>query len=614
MLTIIDRAEEERYVERLRSDFGFFLLELWKDRNLNRFAPLDRVELDIAHWIQHGPSLRGVLGARQIGKSYFGTAGFTVFRLRQDRERKILLPSKTKAAMGEIVGLCREWLDRVWFLQDLAPVYPTKDRATEFNCEGCAEHRQPSVKALSNEGTPEGNRAHTILPDDIETKDNTKTFESRESLANVVNEYVNILYTDLDEAPEDDPDIIPCAIPSEVCIFGTVKCDDTLYVRLTKLGYAFRSWPLVYPSSAEIKGAIGMSPILLDDLEEGKAVEGDPVFRRRFGPEYCKKKQSSLPASEWLREYQLQVNLAETRPQRLRLEDVMVMHVDRDSAPVHLVYGPSPQTAISTIRTQSFGNDAFYAPAAIDNRRAPYSGTKGFVDVSGGGKDANGIAIVGHYGGFLYVKGVYAVPGGYSEGALDQLALHLRTHGASEVYLESNYGGGMFAVLFEPVLRRRWLEPGQDPLYPAGWKCVIVDDKKITHVATIRGGGPSDKGSRIIHDLELVTTQHRMVWDYTVAENQAFQFQYTHIKPEPIRHRWGGAKIRWEIGESPNELDALAGCVRAWTHALNMDPERVKRELDAEDQTEKNIESLRDFLRSHGLRKKPDVNWLRPLK
>jgi hypothetical protein len=590
--TIIDKADHERFVERIRTDFPFFLRALWQDRRLDKVAPLGRVEMDMARWFQNGPRLRGVLGFRGVGKTYFGTAAFSCFRLRQDPNRKILLPSKTALAMREVVGLCREWIDRCWFLEDMAPP-PREGTSTSFNVEGARESKQPSIKAIGNEGQLEGNRAHTIIPDDVETKDNVKTFDSREKLAHVINEYVNILYPDV--VDKDDPEVMSAKFPSEVIIVGTVKHEDTVYLKMEKRGYVFRTWPQVYPSKAEVKGALGMAPMLLKDLADGRAGVGNPTVPKRFDEKKCKQDMESLPRTEWLMERMLQTNLAIANPYRLKLADLMVMHVDRNQAPIHLIYGQQDSngtTALESIQCLGFNEDRFYRPARIDGRYAPYTGTKAFLDTSGKGEDSNGLAIIGHLSGFFHVKCCVGLDGGYEERTLDAICALLLRHGARELYVEDNFGGGMYAELLRPRLSRQFIRPG-DTTYPEGWACSIVDDAKITHAHGM-------KEERIVATLEMVTSNHRMVWDIAVAENTKLQHQYTRIRPEKNC-----------LGKSPNELDALAGCMKAWEHMLAMDPEKALKRAD-EFSDEIEIQRLQDFLRGKGRIKKPRPNWIRP--
>lgn len=614
---IIDVAARDRFLHRIRNDFEFFLLELWKELKYNRRAPLDRIELDMAKWVAYGPQFRGVLGFRGCGKSYFGSAGFAAYRLRQDAERKIVITSGKLDSMSEVVGLVREWTDRVWWLNDLAPRRGRLDTSTAFDVELAGEHKQPSIKAVGIMGTLESNRAHTVIGDDLETKKNTKTRASQDTLHTTVQEAVHILYPDLSQVDKDDPDIVPALFPPEVVLFGTVKCENTLYLKLSdENGYEFRTYPICYPTPEEVKGALGMAPILIKDMERGFAVynhkryptsPGSPTIPRRFGEEEVLKRRCGIlnPAtgkrkggvklSEWLMEYQLQVNLSIAMPFKLKLRDLMVMAVDRNKAPIHLTWGltdDAGSTAIEGLPSLGHGDDRCHRPAHVDSQLAPFTGTKGFIDPAGRGEDKTGLAIISHLGGFLYVKCVIGLDGGFDPPTLEKLAQLLRQHGATEVYCERNYGGGMFDTLLEPVLQRHAIRPGTDPLLPGGWSCGIVDDTKLTQSF-------AQKEVRLIGILESATSQHRMVWDHAVAQNLDLQHQYTRIRAE-----------KGSLGFSPNELDALASCTRVWDYALALDPEKQRKRLSKKPD-EQEFQRIHDFLHGKGRVQIPKANWLR---
>lgn len=615
---IIDKAENRRKVVRITTEFPFFLQELWKDRKLNQKAPLDRIELDMADWIQNGPQYRGLLGFRGAGKSYFGTTAFACFRLLQDPDRKVLVVSNKIQVMREVVTFAREWIERTWFLEHLRPVAKRKgstDTLVEFDVEPAQEHKQPSLKACSVGAALESNRAHTILGDDLETKTNTKTFDARENLGMMVQEFIHILYPDLSQIDPDEPDIIPVKHRPEVCVFGTVKHEQNVYLKLADQGYEFRTYPIVYPTPDEVKGALGMAPILLEDMKRGHAIylgkehptaPGCPTIPRRFNASECDKRRygvldpatgrrkGGITLSQWLMEYQLQVNLAAAMPFKLKLKDLMVMSVDRDTAPVHLVHGTRDEKESTALDIESMGHgdDKLYRPAWIDTRRALYTGTKAYIDPAGRGEDKVGVAVIGHLGGFFHVKCLRGLDGGYDAATCETIADLMRKHGVREVYCERNFGGGMFDVLLEPYLRRLALKPGENPLYPDGWSCSIIDD----HYATQSWG---TKEQRIVEIVESFTSQHRVVIDEEVARNKDFQHQYTRLRPEKNC-----------LGFSPNEMDALAGCFLAWRMELSLDPDKQLERLTRDD-TVMEFDKITDFLLGRGRKKKPSVNWLK---
>ena len=90
--------------------------------------------------------------------------------------------------------------------------------------------------------------------------------------------------------------------------------------------------------------------------------------------------------------------------------------------------------------------------------------------------------------------------------------------------------------------------------------------------------------------------QHRLVVDTRVAENQDFQLQLTRIT------RQRGA-LKHE-----DELDALAGCVKEWQDAMNLDPEKNKLSLKERRLQQAIDDALRDFGQLV-----PEPNWIVPV-
>lgn len=57
------------YTQRLHDDYPFFVNELWRNRRLDQLAPLGEIEFDILDWVVNGPTRRGVLAPRGVGKA-----------------------------------------------------------------------------------------------------------------------------------------------------------------------------------------------------------------------------------------------------------------------------------------------------------------------------------------------------------------------------------------------------------------------------------------------------------------------------------------------------------------------------------------------------------------
>ena len=194
-------------------------------------------------------------------------------------------------------------------------------------------------------------------------------------------------------------------------------------------------------------------------------------------------------------------------------------------------------------------------------------------------------AIIGHLHGFLWVKACGGLKGGYSPDTLRLLALLARLHDAREIYVEEVGLSGMFVPLFEPVLRRHYLKPGEDENFPEGWAAFVEAEP---HWAK------GQKEIRIIDALEPVMNQHRLAVSHEAAANPELQRQITRI-----------TRQRGCLGRD-DEIEALAACVWKWQDELRLDPDRAAerhKEHDFE-------EALREHRRGCGLPTK-EPRWFR---
>lgn len=570
------------FMERCFNDLEFFTKMIWQDRDLEKVAPLREIELEMVGHAAVGAKRRGVLGPRGIGKTTLVTAVLTCWRLFRDKNRQIFIVSKSENEPRKTVFLIRSWLENVWFLQHLVPTPGTRDAATFFDVAGCAKNRQPSVSCIGIGGQTEGNRAHTILADDVETKNNTKTIDARNELERLCSEFVNILYPDV--LPFDQGGPID---PVEVVYVGTLKHEDTLYLRLSNKGYDFRTYPLIAPSPGE--EYINLSPAVQRQVEDGRLRPGDPVFPHRFNADNVAEKRAE-GARDFALEHQLRINVGDSLRFPLQLRDLIVVDgVDRDVAPIFLGWGLRDHNGSTALEIDSLGHgdDRMHRPFSISQEVAPYLGTKVWIDPAGKGEDETGVAAGSSLNGFLWVKGTLSMAGGHTLDDMATMIEFARDHRASEIYIESNADTlGTYMTIFEGVLQQYFLEPGEDPLHPQGWRCSLVNDTKITH-------STGQKELRILGALEPLMAAHRLVISADCLRpapkrpiELELQYQITRLTRDRKSLRQDGV------------LDAIAGLARAWNYTLRTNPEitqkqREKREVDAAN------EAFRKFIDRH---------------
>lgn len=557
----------------IRDDPIKFLEAVWMEAGLEDVAPLSDVERDIFLFActgeqpnrVHGQARTvGILGPRQVGKTTLITATLTVYRGFRDPNRKILIISKSATAAKEVISLTKQWINTIWFLRHLAPLKGTWQSNTtthyDFGPAKQGMSKQPSVKAMGNDGMLEGNRAHTIIPDDIETKGNTQTQDAREGLVRIVaNEITNILYTAAPGAKEKPVD------PNEVVFVGTYKHEDSVYKNRATRGYEFRTYPLAYPQIGD--RFVNLAPIVQRRLDTGEAkftvqgkYEENPVFPLRFGRDDILRKMAD-GGYEFGMEHMLCSELALTSPFPMSLNNLMVHVCPRFEAPITAQWGADADS-FPNIACIGQTGDRLRMPLSLDPVKAPYQRTIGFVDPAGLGSDKAGLACVAYLNGFYWVKVAKSMTGGTEPRDLRAIAVELRASGATEVWVESNADIlDTYAPALEVECRKLFLKPGDHPDFPKGWACVIAT-KHVTGIKEVR----------ICDALATPINTHRMIFDPSVLVLAPGEPEFAAVQFQIARMR----RVRKWLKED-GAVDALASCVARFqesTSGMRVDPDR----------------------------------------
>jgi len=152
-----------------------------------------------------------------------------------------------------------------------------------------------------------------------------------------------------------------------------------------------------------------------------------------------------------------------------------------------------------------------------------------------------GWCVVAHLLGRLYVLDFGGIRGGYNERNLMELSQIAKRYKVNDVYVEANFGDGMFSSLLAPIL---------NSIYPCNIEEVRVSIQKEV---------------RIIDTLEPIMNQHRLVFNYSSCLQDvttalrdpsnmmySLMFQLSHITRDrqSLRH--------------DDRLDVLALAVSYW--------------------------------------------------
>lgn len=527
-------------------DFRVFLTLAWRTLGLPDPTP---IQLDIAHWLQHGPRRKIIMAFRGVGKSWI-TSAYVVWRLRMNPNRKFMVVSASKDRADNFTTFTLRLIHDMEILHCLIPRSDQRCSKVAFDVAPSTADHAPSVVSKGIFSQLAGGRADEIIPDDIEVPNNAFTQGMRDKLSEAVKEFDAILK------------------PGGVVTFlGTPQTEQTLYNTLQERGYQCRIWPARFPSGdqASLYGE-NLAPYILNKVtKESTGRSTDPL---RFSDEDLMEREYSYGRSGFALQFMLDTRLSDADRYPLKLSDLLVMNCSPREAPEKAVWAASPELVHNDLPCVGLNGDKYYRPMWLAQDWLPYTGSVMFIDPSGRGADETAYAVVKMLNGYLYLTAAGGVKGGYSDEALKQLCGIAKEQDVNLVLVESNFGDGMYTQLLLPHMNRT---------HP----CKI---EEVRH--------SKQKELRIIDTLEPVMNQHRLVIDKKVI--QADYASTKDLPPEKaLKYQlmYQLSRITRDRGSLAHDdrLDALAGAVNYWVEQMAQDVDRkiaqrkdelLQRELD----------------------------------
>jgi hypothetical protein len=512
-------------------DFRNFVFQIWKHLNLPAPTP---VQYDIGSYLQHGPRRRVIEAFRGIGKSWL-TAAYVCWLLWKNPQHKILVVSASKDRADAFSIFVKRLIETVPELAHLKPRGDQRDSNLAFDVGPALPDQSPSVKSVGITGQLTGSRADTIIADDVEVVKNSATVAQREKLSELIKEFDAILKP------------LPT---SEIIYLGTPQTEESIYNRLPERGYEIRVWPARYPKDQKHyqQYAGRLAPFIAEAFEEKRGLPWSPVEPTRFHEEDLLEREASYGRSGFMLQFMLDTTLSDSERYPLKLSDLIVFDIDREVAPIRIVWASAPDQVVNDIPAVGFTGDRLHRPMYVSKDMEEFTGALMTIDPSGRGGDETGYTVTKMLRGMVYLRRAGGIPGGYSETSLETIAHIARAEKVKTILVESNFGDGMFNTLLEPVLRR---------IYP----CTVEE---------VRSTGQKER--RIIDTLEPVLNQHRLVVDAALLRSDQKdepRFQLFHQLTRITRDR---GSLRHD-----DRLDALAMAIRYWTEWLSRD---VTREED----------------------------------
>ncbi|MDB2605118.1 phage terminase large subunit [Planktomarina temperata] len=515
------------------SDFRKFLFVIWKHLNLPDPTP---VQYDIAYNLQHGDKRMTIQAFRGVGKSWI-TSAYVVWLLYMNPQLNILVVSASKSRSDDFTTFTLRLISEMDILAHLRPKTDQRQSKISFDVAPAAASHAPSVKSVGISGQLAGSRADVIVADDIEVPNNSMTQGMRDKLSEAVKEFDAILKPD-----------------GRIIYLGTPQNQESLYNKLPDRGYKVSIWPARYPNADQTVGyGSKLARLISNAMAANDLLVGEPTDPDRFSEFDLLEREASYGRSGFALQFMLDTRLSDAERYPLKVSDLIVMDIPTQEAPEKVSWSSDSQYIVEELPNVAFNGDHYHKPMFMSSEFVEYTGSVMSIDPSGRGKDETGYAVVKMLNGYLYVRRCGGIAGGYSEEALQKLAVIAKEEQVNEIIVESNFGDGMFNQLFMPVLN----------------KVHSVTMSEVRH--------NTQKERRIIDVLEPVMNQHRLVMDKKVIQKDFDSCQ--HLPPEQaLRYQlmYQLTRLTADRGALTNDdrLDALAMACQYWVDAMAQDVEQ----------------------------------------
>jgi hypothetical protein len=550
----------------LAKDFRVFLTLIW--RFLLGVDP-NPIQLDMAWWLQHGPDRAVIMAFRGFSKSWI-TGAYALWRLYRNPQEKILVVSGSLIRAVATTNWCLNLIMSIPELAFLRPSPKQRQSSRAFDVGPALPDQSPSFHALGIGGQIVGFRGDCIVPDDVETQQNSLTLTMRDKIREAVKEFDSVLK------------------PGGVIKYlGTPHDEDSLYSELIKRGYTARIWPALFPTAKQIKGyGDRLAPYIRHALDKDPMLVGSSTMPNRFSNDDLAKRRLSLGNSEFALQFMLDTRLSDKDKYPLKIKDMSVLSLDPRRGPSKVVWTNDPEKRLKDLASVGFEGDYWYSaivPEGADY--LPYNRVVGSVDSSGRGDNETSLHITAELHGVIFFLYSWATRDGYDRPTLEHIAEACVKYRVQTLRVESNFGDGMFAALLQPYLTKAWKKENEARRKRnIGLLKGEREDEGGTSIEEVRASNQMAKEKRILSVMEPVVQQHRLVVSQAVIEWDIKSVE--EYEGVDIRHHYQlwrqfsrltkeRESLRWD-----DRIDNLALNLGAYADILGVDPGVVSAQAE----------------------------------
>ena len=426
---------------KVKGSFVVFLFVLWKEMNLPNPTP---IQIDIAKSLEAcGEDERFIIQAfRGVGKS-FVTCAFVVWKLWNNPDLKIMIVSASKDRADANSVFIKQIIGLLPFLKHLEADANKGQRDSKliFDVGPAKPDASPSVKSVGITGQLTGSRADLLIADDVEIPNNSLTQTTREKLWESVKEFDAILKPG-----------------GQIIYLGTPQTEMTLYKELENRGYHTMIWPVRYPRNDREMEFYGerLGVCIRQSIEQFGIdnLYWKPTEPIRFNDEDLLRREISYGKAGFALQFMLNPNLSDEAKFPLKLKDLIVAEVDRETSPLSWKWLPNPDKVVKELPNVGLKGDNYYHAHGSSEQFHAYTKKIMVIDPSGRGKDETSYAVLYWNNSYIYLMDIGGFMDGYGDQTLEGLSKIAKEHKVHEIHIESNFGDGMFNKLLQPVLKR----------------------------------------------------------------------------------------------------------------------------------------------------------------